>query len=349
MESIQLDTLLEGFLPDALGNETKAIKTSIRQDDPETRVGAGLIGEDDEINLSTQAAAAFRIAGPTFGAESRFAGDDSRRDDGQREVPQDVVGIPGKSEKGEESGEIAGAEGSEEDVEGTAGTSGEKSTNGEQLTDDEKEQVEQMQKRDQEVRTHEQAHKAAGGQYITGGPFYDYENGPDGKRYVVSGHVNIDANPVDGDPQATIRKMEVVRRAALAPKEPSGQDRKVASQAQQEASKARQELAQEQQEELSSATGDNEGSNAGAAESGKSSGKNNREGVGGIAEPTRPGGPPQSEDDEQAATEVTADSLAEFSVDTSEPSFQTSVSSASFSPTKLGGEPVSGALLDSFA
>ena len=36
-------------------------------------------------------------------------------------------------------------------------------------------------------------------------------------------------SPVPGDPQATIQKMEVVKRAALAPAEPSAQDRRVAS------------------------------------------------------------------------------------------------------------------------
>jgi hypothetical protein len=47
--------------------------------------------------------------------------------------------------------------------------------------------------------------------------------------YAVSGEVSIDSSPVKGDPKATVRKMEQVVRAALAPAQPSGQDRAVAA------------------------------------------------------------------------------------------------------------------------
>ena len=53
--------------------------------------------------------------------------------------------------------------------------------------------------------------------------------GPDGNRYAIGGEVSIDVAPVDGDPEATIAKMEIVKAAALAPAEPSAQDRKVAA------------------------------------------------------------------------------------------------------------------------
>lgn len=97
-----------------------------------------------------------------------------------------------------------------------------------ELSEDEEEVVEEMAARDREVRAHEQAHAAVGGQYA-GSPSYQFDQGPDGKRYAVSGEVPIDVSPVSGDPEATIRKMETVKRAALAPAEPSGQDRAVAS------------------------------------------------------------------------------------------------------------------------
>ena len=64
------------------------------------------------------------------------------------------------------------------------------------------------------MRAHEQAHARAGGPYA-GAPSYDFERGPDGKMYAVSGEVQIDAAPIDGDAAATIAKMEVVIRAAL--------------------------------------------------------------------------------------------------------------------------------------
>ena len=139
---------------------------------------------------------------------------------------------------------------SNEDPSATTTTT-ERAADGEPLTEAEQDQVEQLRARDREVRAHEMAHKAAAGGYARGGPTYSYQQGPDGKRYAVGGSVNIDVSPVPGDPQATIQKMAVVRRAALAPAEPSSQDRKVAAQASQTAATARQELAQQRAEDLS--------------------------------------------------------------------------------------------------
>lgn len=109
------------------------------------------------------------------------------------------------------------------------------------LTAAELDLVRQLSQRDQEVRQHEQAHVAVGGQH-TGSPTYSYERGPDGRSYAVSGEVPIDVSPVPGDPEATIRKMETVQRAALAAAEPSPQDRSVAAAAVQVALQARAEL-----------------------------------------------------------------------------------------------------------
>ncbi len=119
----------------------------------------------------------------------------------------------------------------------------EKSVN--QLSEEEEKQVEELKARDAEVKTHEQAHIAAGGAYIKGGPSYEYQTGPDGRQYAVGGHVNIDTSPVPNDPQATITKAQTVIKAALAPAEPSGADRAVASKARQMLADARQELMEE--------------------------------------------------------------------------------------------------------
>lgn len=118
---------------------------------------------------------------------------------------------------------------------------------GEPLTDAEREQVEKLKVRDREVRAHEMAHKAAAGPYATSGPTYSYQTGPDGRRYAVGGSVGIDLSPED-TPEATIEKMAVVRRAALAPAEPSSQDQRVAAQASQIAMEARQEKLQQERE-----------------------------------------------------------------------------------------------------
>lgn len=66
--------------------------------------------------------------------------------------------------------------------------------------------------RDREVRAHEQAHMAAAGAYSRGGP--------DNRQYAVGGEVQIDTSAVSGDPEATIRKAQTVRRAANAPATP---------------------------------------------------------------------------------------------------------------------------------
>jgi len=96
------------------------------------------------------------------------------------------------------------------------------------LTESQQDQVAALKARDKEVRDHEQAHARVGGPYA-GEPSYSYQTGSDGQRYAIGGEVAIDAAPVADDPEATIAKMEVVKAAALAPAEPSSQDRKVAA------------------------------------------------------------------------------------------------------------------------
>lgn len=107
--------------------------------------------------------------------------------------------------------------------------------------------IRKLKARDAEVRAHEQAHAAAGGSH-TGAPSFKYERGPDGRRYAVAGHVGVDTGKVSGDPQATVQKMRQIQRAALAPAEPSAQDRKVAAQAAAKAASAQRELQTEQKE-----------------------------------------------------------------------------------------------------
>ena len=108
----------------------------------------------------------------------------------------------------------------------------------------EQRQIRALAKRDREVRAHEQAHAAVGGAYA-GHPQYQFTKGPNGVQYAHSGQVKIDVSPVAGDAAATLKKMQTVARAALAPAQPSPQDRAVAAKANQEAARARAELAQE--------------------------------------------------------------------------------------------------------
>ncbi|PCJ30026.1 MAG: hypothetical protein COA99_18805 [Moraxellaceae bacterium] len=108
-------------------------------------------------------------------------------------------------------------------------------------TQEEKLIISQLKARDREVRVHEAAHAAVGGQYA-GSPSLQYVRGPDGVNYAAGGEVSINVGAISGDPQATIAKARVVRAAALAPASPSAQDRRVASLASRIESNARVEL-----------------------------------------------------------------------------------------------------------
>lgn len=123
-------------------------------------------------------------------------------------------------------------------------TSGQKSG---ELSEADLKVVRELKQRDTEVRAHEAAHMAAAGGIATGGATFGYQQGPDGVRYAVSGEVNIDTSPVSGDPAATLRKADTIRRAALAPAEPSGPDMRVAASATAMAARAQVELLQKNQ------------------------------------------------------------------------------------------------------
>jgi len=122
--------------------------------------------------------------------------------------------------------------------------------------------VQQLAARDREVRAHEAAHIAVGRQYVVSGPSYTYQQGPDGRSYAIGGEVQLDVAE-EAEAQATLDKAETVRRAALAPVEPSAQDRQVAARASQLAAQARLSIAMERREEIQ---GDNR--SAGSEQSG---------------------------------------------------------------------------------
>ena len=107
-------------------------------------------------------------------------------------------------------------------------------------------EIQQLSRRDNEVKAHEQAHAAVGGS-LTGSPSYEYKQGPDGNKYAVSGEVSIDVS-VASTPRETIKKMQTVRAAALAPAEPSSQDRKVAAEAAKKIAEAKMEIVRESAE-----------------------------------------------------------------------------------------------------
>ena len=110
------------------------------------------------------------------------------------------------------------------------------------LTDEELKEIDSLKKRDAEVKAHEQAHVAVGGQYA-GSASFEYQTGPDGVRYAVGGEVPIDVSEIQDDPEATVTKMGIVQKAALAPVSPSAADRAIASTASMKEMEARSEIA----------------------------------------------------------------------------------------------------------
>nr|WP_243887040.1 putative metalloprotease CJM1_0395 family protein [Shewanella algae] len=101
-------------------------------------------------------------------------------------------------------------------------------------------EIDSLMKRDTQVRSHEQAHAAVGGIHA-GQPTFEFEKGPDGKRYAVEGEVQIDVSVVNGDPLATMAKMKQVYAAAMAPVDPSMADIRVAAEAMRKYNQAREE------------------------------------------------------------------------------------------------------------
>lgn len=115
-----------------------------------------------------------------------------------------------------------------------------------QLTPDQQAQLDQLKARDREVRQHEQAHLSAAAGLAVSGASFAYQKGPDGVNYAVGGEVRIDTSP-GRTPEETLQRAQTIRAAALAPADPSGQDRAVAAKAASMAQEARSEIAAEQQ------------------------------------------------------------------------------------------------------
>jgi len=116
-----------------------------------------------------------------------------------------------------------------------------------QLSPEEQQVVNRLKAIDRKVRAHEQAHMAAGAG-VTGGANYQLTRGPDGRQYAVGGEVTINLSAAS-TPEATIERARQVQAAALAPADPSSQDRAVAAAAAMLESQARAELSRMQREE----------------------------------------------------------------------------------------------------
>jgi hypothetical protein len=155
---------------------------------------------------------------------------------------------------------IAAATGDEEAIQGIEavgeGSPEAKDEDSKELTTEEKTKVTKLQARDAEVRAHEAAHIAASGG-MAGAASYTYATGPDGKRYAIGGEVSISSPPTT-DPAQALVNAERMQAAALAPANPSGQDRAVAARAASIAARARVAMAEEEAEIQKAAKDDQE-------------------------------------------------------------------------------------------
>lgn len=128
----------------------------------------------------------------------------------------------------------------------TSGKTGQKTSG--QLTQKQQQEVQKLKERDAEVRAHEQAHISAAAGLRTSSPSFTYETGPDGKKYAVGGEVNVSFSE-SGNPEDDLKNAETMKRAALAPADPSSQDKSVAREADQLIQKAEQEITQQKEQQ----------------------------------------------------------------------------------------------------
>lgn len=118
-----------------------------------------------------------------------------------------------------------------------------------QLSPEQQQEVNRLKAVDRKVRAHEQAHMAAGSG-VTGGASFQFTRGPDGRQYAVGGEVTINISSGQ-TPESTIERARIIQAAALAPADPSSQDRAVAAAAAMMESQARSELSRMKKEEQS--------------------------------------------------------------------------------------------------
>lgn len=138
-------------------------------------------------------------------------------------------GVENNTDNAVSSGEkTAGAENNTQNNTQNSDKNGAQKNIGE-LSQEEQRLVNELQAADTNVRAHEAAHMAAGGG-LTSPASYTYERGPDNKMYAVAGEVGISTGG-GNTPQESLNKAQTIRRAALAPADPSPQDLKVAAQA----------------------------------------------------------------------------------------------------------------------
>jgi hypothetical protein len=121
------------------------------------------------------------------------------------------------------------------------GTADDQFTRRQELTADEQRELSRLAEMDRRVKAREQAYLAASRGQARAATVR-YVTGPDGQPYAVDADLDVDAGPVEGNPELTLAKAETAEAAALAAADPSPRDRLMAAQARRIADEARQKL-----------------------------------------------------------------------------------------------------------
>lgn len=197
---------------DSAATVVRGFSTEVRSDIPPVQEPEGVVYTKDRPADSSTYEAMFN---------SRFNKSQASEDASAESADAARHSPPKAAQQGEVNTQEADAENR-----AAMGREAVKGSGAEEMTPEQQAEVAELRQRDAEVRQHEMAHQAVGGQF-TGAASYEYQTGPDGKRYAVGGEVGVDTGSA-GSPEATIAKARQVKAAALAPAQPSGQDLRVA-------------------------------------------------------------------------------------------------------------------------
>lgn len=83
--------------------------------------------------------------------------------------------------------------------------------------------IDRLKSRDREVRMHEASHGNSPELIKIGPAQFDYTIGPDGKAYATGGRVTLSTG-TSGTPEEALSKAMALKKASIAPGEPSSQD-----------------------------------------------------------------------------------------------------------------------------
>jgi SprA family protein len=155
--------------------------------------------------------------GPSFAGLSKPKGSNAApASDAGAKGRADASAISGEAKKQEPSGERKDLLDGLKDNFGGNDRLQTKKSKLENLTTDQLKSVKKKREFDKALTKHEEDHHEVAADLARSGPLYETEVGEDGEEYRKSGKVMIDTGVTESD-EKTVKKMEQVRAAALAP------------------------------------------------------------------------------------------------------------------------------------